>query len=251
MSYDLTRWWWKANDGIRETTWPGVYNRSRLIGRDDYFELPDWDCYSLSGKAVTFDMPDEPWNHLEIAGGAWGNMSLLAHDMEKGTDSEKTLFERPRGQEITYHQLDKPITGQKIRFTNVEQEQPIGELSAYYVHPGVEPTGVATLRYRLTSKITPDDNPSTKPLVELYRRPLSRRRAHDHDGHARRRARYPRKGDAIRPAHRAHHHSRRLPFADGRCRPWHFLRLGKHGRRPRRHCHRSASAQACSPMPTA
>ena len=87
-AYDLKRWWWKATDGIRETTWPGVYNRSRLIGRDDYFELPDWDCYSLSGKSVTFDMPDEPWNHLEIAGGAWGNMSLLAHDMEKGTDSD-------------------------------------------------------------------------------------------------------------------------------------------------------------------
>ena len=165
--YDLARWWWKATDGIRETTWPGVFNRSRLIGRDDFYELPDWDCYSLSGKAVTFDMPDEPWNHLEIAGGAWGNMSLLAHDMEKGTDSDTTLFERARGQEVTYHQFDKPITGQKLRFTNVEQEQPIGELSAYYVHPGMESTGVATLRYRLSSRVTPDDNPSTKPLVNF------------------------------------------------------------------------------------
>ncbi len=165
--YDLARWWWKATDGIRETTWPGVFNRSRLIGRDDFYELPDWDCYSLSGKAVTFDMPDEPWNHLEIAGGAWGNMSLLAHDMEKGTDSDTTLFERARGQEITYHQFDKPITGQKLRFTNAEQEQPIGELSAYYVDPGMEPTGVATLRYRLSSRVTPDDNPSTKPLVSF------------------------------------------------------------------------------------
>ncbi len=165
-AFDLKRWWWKANDGIRETTWPGVYNRSRLTGRDDYFELPDWDCYSLSGKAVSFYMPHEPWNHLEIAGGAWGNMSLLSHDMEKGTDAERTLFERPKGQQITYHNFDQPIIGQKIRFTNVEQEQPIGELSAYYVHPGVEPTGIATLRYRLTSKITPDDNPSTRPVVD-------------------------------------------------------------------------------------
>jgi hypothetical protein len=165
--YDLARWWWKATDGIRETTWPGVFNRSRLIGRDDFYELPDWDCYSLSGKAITFNMPDEPWNHLEIAGGAWGNMSLLAHDMEKGTDSDTTLFERARGQEITYHQFDRPITGQKLRFANVEQEQPIGELSAYYVHPGAEPTGVATLRYRITSRVMPDDNPSTKPLVDF------------------------------------------------------------------------------------
>lgn len=166
--YDLARWWWKATDGIRETTWPGIYNRSRLIGRDDYFELPDWDCYSLSGKAVTFNMPNEPWNHLEIAGGAWGNMSLLEHSMEKGTDSDTTLFERPRGQEITYHSFGKVFPGgEKLRFTNVEQEQPIGELSAYYVHPGMEPTGVATLRYRITAKVTPDDNPSTKLLVDF------------------------------------------------------------------------------------
>jgi hypothetical protein len=164
--FDLDRWWWRATDGIRETTWPGVFNRSRLIGRDDYFELPDWDCYSLSGKTVTFDMPDEFWNHLEIAGGAFGTWTLLAHDKEKAADSESTLFVRPKGQEITYHQFDSPITGQKIRFGNVEQEQPIGELSAYYVHPGTEPTGVATLRYKLTSQINPADNPSTKPLVE-------------------------------------------------------------------------------------
>jgi hypothetical protein len=71
-AYDLKRWWWKANDGIRETTWPGVYNRSRLPGRNDYFQLPDWDCYSLSGKSISFTMPPEPWNHVEISGAAWG-----------------------------------------------------------------------------------------------------------------------------------------------------------------------------------
>jgi len=163
--FDLDRWWWRATDGIRETTWPGVFNRSRIIGRDDYFELPDWDCYSLSGKTITFNMPDEPWNHLEIAGGAFGTWTLLAHDNEKATDSETTLFVRPKGQEITYHNFDAPITGQTIRFVNVEQEQPIGELSAYYVHPGAEPTGVTTLRYKITDKINPADNPSTKPLV--------------------------------------------------------------------------------------
>lgn len=36
-AYDLKRWWWKGTDGIRETTWPGVYNRSRLPNRYDYF----------------------------------------------------------------------------------------------------------------------------------------------------------------------------------------------------------------------
>ncbi len=165
--YDLKRWWWKATDGIRETTWPGVYNRSRLVGRNDYFQLPDWDCYSLSGKAVTFNMPDEPWNHLEISGGAWGEMALLKHDAARGTDAETRLFDRPKGQETTFHQFDEPVTGEKLRFTNVEQETPIGELSAYYVHPGAEPKGVAQLRYKLTSRIAPEGNPSLKPLVDF------------------------------------------------------------------------------------
>jgi hypothetical protein len=32
-AFDIGRWWCRATDGIRETTWPGVYNRSRLTGR--------------------------------------------------------------------------------------------------------------------------------------------------------------------------------------------------------------------------
>jgi hypothetical protein len=176
-AYDLKRWWWKGTDGIRETTWPGVYNRSRLVGRFDYFQLPDWDCYSLSGKSVTFYMPNEPWNHLEIQGGAWGDVSLLTAgagqpgavaDPDQHDTSPmlaKTLFERPRGQERTTHQFDQPITGEKIRFTNVEQEWPIGEFAAYYVHAGSEPAGVAVLRYNLSSRGV-QDNPSSAPLVD-------------------------------------------------------------------------------------
>lgn len=147
-AFDLKRWWWKGTDGIRETTWPGVYNRSRLPGRNDYFQLPDWDCYSLSGKSVTFFMPDEPWNHLEISGAAWGTMSLVA----SGEDADrKTLFQRPKGQEKTFHRLAEPLHGQKIEFTNVEQETPIGELSAYNVDAGKEPTGICTVSYSLSS----------------------------------------------------------------------------------------------------
>ena len=144
-AYDLKRWWWKACDGIRETTWPGVYNRSRLPGRNDYFQLPDWDCYVQSGKSITFIMPDEPWNHLEIFGSAWGTMSLLV-----GTN-ETVLFKRPEGQEKTYHRLPTPIRGQKIRFTNVLQEEPIGELVAYNVTAGSEPVGSGERVYRLAS----------------------------------------------------------------------------------------------------
>ena len=158
-AFDLKRWWWKGTDGIRETTWPGVYNRSRLPGRDDYFELPDWDCYSLSGKAVTFTMPDEPWNHLEISGAAWGRVSL-----EGG--GGKVLFRRPQGQEKTFHRLKAPLRGRKITFENVEQEQPIGELSAYNVAAGAAPRGASGLEYTLAANAAADDD-SLAPVIKF------------------------------------------------------------------------------------
>jgi len=149
-AYDLKRWWWKANDGIRETTWPGVYNRSRLPGRNDYFQLPDWDCYSLSGKSITFTMPEEPWNQLEISGAAWGRVSLMEGKAPGGSQG-RLLFERPSGQEKTVHHLAAPLVGKKVLFENVEQEQPIGEFAAYYVREGSEPTGTKKLEYQLAS----------------------------------------------------------------------------------------------------
>jgi hypothetical protein len=176
-AFDIGRWWWRATDGIRETTWPGVYNRSRLPGRFDYFQLPDWDCYAISGKAITFVMPDEPWNHLELNGGAFGNMTLLTPDVSADqvrranldgvTLPGKTLFERPSGQETTFHDISTPVTGGKLRFTNVEQETPIGEFSAYYVHEGAPPAGIAQLKYKLSASSLPNDNPSLDDLVKF------------------------------------------------------------------------------------
>ena len=153
--YDLKRWWWKGTDGIRETTWPGVFNRSKLPGRNDYFQLPDWDCYSQSGKSVTFFLPDENWNHIEISGGAWGNISLI---MEEKGAPEQILFSRPKGQEKTSTRL--PITrhGQKLRFTNVQQEMPLGEFSVYQVDMGTPPAGICSLSYSVTSKINYQSN---------------------------------------------------------------------------------------------
>jgi hypothetical protein len=151
--YDLKRWYWRGTDGIRETTWPGVFNRSRLPGRNDYFQLPDWDCYSLSGTSVTFVMPDEPWNQVEVSGPAFGAFSTGA-----------PIFERAKGQERTCHRLDSPARGGRLVFTNAEQETPIGELGAYYVTPGREPEGVGRLTYRLTSGVEPN-LPSVQPIV--------------------------------------------------------------------------------------
>lgn len=164
-AYDHGRWWWKATDGIRETTWPAMYNRSRLPGRNDYFQLPDWDCYVDSGKWITFDMPDEPWNTLEISGSAWGSISLLDGADANDAPARELLFERPQGQERTFHRLSHSITGHKVRFANVEQEQPIGEFDAFNVVPGTEPAGSAKLSYRLAS-VRPS-GPSLQPLADF------------------------------------------------------------------------------------
>jgi len=160
-AYDLKRWYWKACDGIRETTWPGVYNRSRLPGRNDYFQLPDWDCYSLSGKSITFTMPDEPWNHIEISGAAYGHLTLLA-DPKLNPSHDTVLFERPEGQERTIHTLEGIHQGGKVRFDNEMQEQPIGEFCAYYITESKEPEGTLKLSYTLT-----EANTHTEPLNEL------------------------------------------------------------------------------------
>jgi hypothetical protein len=69
---DLKEWMWKGVDGIAETTWPGVYNRSRLPGRDDYFELPDWNVYVEGGKAYRLTVPSgTAFNRVEIRCGLW------------------------------------------------------------------------------------------------------------------------------------------------------------------------------------
>jgi hypothetical protein len=165
-AYDLKRWMWKGTDGIRETTWPGVYNRSRLPGRNDYFQLPDWDCYSLSGTSVTFTMPEESWNQIEISGSAFGTARVAA-GQGAGTDQTgPALFERPKGQERTFHRLARPIRGGRLTFTNVEQETPIGELSAYDIGEGAEPDGIGKLTYRLTALSAPDQ-PSVKTALEF------------------------------------------------------------------------------------
>ncbi|HTV22347.1 MAG TPA: LamG domain-containing protein, partial [Polyangiaceae bacterium] len=143
---DHGRWWWKATDGIAETTWPGVYNRSRLPGRNDYFQLPDWDCYSVSGQSVSFTLPDEPLNQIEIAGSAWGTMWLDGENAGQGS----LLFERAEGEQRTVHRLGSPLRSpQKLRFENVEREEPIGELSAYQVTAGGPPAGDTLLAYTL------------------------------------------------------------------------------------------------------
>lgn len=90
---DLKEWMWKGVDGIAETTWPGVYNRSRLPGRDDYFELPDWNVYVEGGKTYELTLPDNvAFNRVEIHGAAYG-----ALDWSQDGTSWRKLAARPKG----------------------------------------------------------------------------------------------------------------------------------------------------------
>jgi hypothetical protein len=158
-AHDLKRWFWKACDGIRETTWPGVYNRSRLPGRNDYFQLPDWDCYVDSGTVLSLTPPDEDWNQVEIAGAAFGRL-------ETNSASPRLLQERPAGHEKTAVRLTSLQRGESIRFVNTEKETPIEEIELLKVLPGSAPAGSASLSYTL-SAAAGDTDPSLPPLRQF------------------------------------------------------------------------------------
>lgn len=143
---DHKKWFWKGTDGIPETTWPGVYNRSPLPGRHDYFVLPDWNTYVQSGKRLDLTVPDgEKINRIEIRGAAYGTMSGTAG----------TLFTRPKGVVRTVNDFPTQ-TGGKLHFTNVTQRTPIQELWGYYVSHAPEPAGTVKLRYVVDSGAKPD-----------------------------------------------------------------------------------------------
>lgn len=145
-SYDLKRWWYKGNDGIRETTWPGVYNRSRIEGRNDYFQLPDWDCYSSSGIQIRYNMPDELWNYVEMSGGAFGKLGI-SENLDGSADN--TFDTKAQGTQHSFHKLAEPVQGKTLVFTNEVQETPIQELDTYYIHAGEAPAGITRLSYML------------------------------------------------------------------------------------------------------
>lgn len=147
---DLKQWMWKGSDGIPETTWPGVYNRSRLAGRDDYFQLPDWNTYVEGGKALDLAMPDEPFNRVEIRGAAHGQASWGAD-----AGQQAKLFERPQGIVRSVDQFESHHGGH-LRFANVAQETPIQEIWAYHVTDAAEPVGTVRQTYIVDSGILPD-----------------------------------------------------------------------------------------------
>jgi hypothetical protein len=145
---DQKEWMWKGVDGIPETTWPGVYNRSRLPGRDDHFVLPDWNVYVEGGKNYDLEVPAaERFNRLEIRGAAWGVLSYAADGA-----AFRDLAKRPQGPVRTVMALE-PHNGGRLRFANAAQETPIQEIWAYDVEPGAEPQGRPVLSYTVRSGV--------------------------------------------------------------------------------------------------
>ncbi len=154
-AFDYKQWWWKGNDGIRETVWPSLYNRSNLPGHNDYMIQPDWNCYSVSGTSITFTMNEEPWNHIEIAGAAYGKAATRYGELGSRNERESFLFTRPADQERTANRLPETYRGGNITFTNDVREMAIGEFMVYNVAPGREPKGITTLSYRLNGTAAP------------------------------------------------------------------------------------------------
>ena len=145
---DLKQWMWKGVDGIDETTWPGVYNRSRLPGRNDYFTLPDWNTYVEGGQHYVLSVPaGERFDRVELRGAAYGTLDYAAD----GTHFE-TLATRAAGSVRSVHEF-APRSGGVLRFDNTAQETPIQELWAYDIGPGREPTGTLTLTYAVQSAL--------------------------------------------------------------------------------------------------
>jgi hypothetical protein len=149
---DIKEWMWKATDGIPETTWPGVYNRSRLPGRDDYFQLPDWNVYVDGGKALRLSLPDEPINRLEIQGPAYGDLTWTP----AAGGAPVKVSTRAKDQGRTFTPLAQPLKGGTLTFTNVAQETPIQEIWAYDIGAGEEPKGAFKMTYTVRVDAAPD-----------------------------------------------------------------------------------------------
>ena len=157
---DIKEWMWRANDGISETTWPGVYNRSRLPGRNDYFQLPDWNVYVDGGKALTLTLPDEPINRLEIQGPAYGDLTWTPPGAPPGAgktgDKGAKVGARVKDQQRTVTSLAQPLKGGVLTFANQAQETPIQEIWAYNVTAGAEPKDAFKMSYTVRADVAPD-----------------------------------------------------------------------------------------------
>src|SRR5690606_1309683 len=125
------------------------------------FTLPDWNVYSMGGKAGTWFLPDEPWNQVEIQGAAFGRLSALAdgrvpEGSAQVTDEGDLLARRRQGVERTTTRLSADRTGGAVRFVNEAQETPIEEIGVYRVSPGRAPAGIGRFDFVVRGAAEPD-----------------------------------------------------------------------------------------------
>jgi hypothetical protein len=161
-AWDIKERMMGAADGIAETTWPGVYNRSKLPGRHDYFELPDWNVYTEGGKAITFDLPNEAWNTIDVTGAAHGKFVYLS---PKG--GEHIVGNRASGIVRNDYVLASGAMGGKVRFDNAVQEVPLQEVGFFNIVAGSEPANEAKLSYTVRASASPAAYPSTGDLLHF------------------------------------------------------------------------------------
>ncbi|HEX2583596.1 MAG TPA: LamG-like jellyroll fold domain-containing protein, partial [Steroidobacteraceae bacterium] len=165
-AYDIKEEMRKGIDGIAETTWPGVYNRSTLPGRDDYFELPDWNVYVRGGKQYDLLVPsNQKFNRVEIRGAAFGTLNYATSEDSAAQSKLEKLDTRQQGIVRSVSNFAEH-NGGMLRFINTVQETPIQELWAYDVHAGAEPKGTFKLSYRIKADAAPEF-PCIKSLVDF------------------------------------------------------------------------------------
>src|SRR3546814_12418562 len=100
------------------TTWPGVYNRSRLPGRNGYFTLPDWNVYVEGGKQYDLTLPEGArFNRVELRGAAFGDLRWTGPD-----GKTRTLDKRPKGVVRSVTDTDTLTGGTRSEERRVGQE---------------------------------------------------------------------------------------------------------------------------------
>ena len=182
------------------------------------------------------------WNSPAAHLATW---TLLAHDKEKATDSENHSLrsaQRPGNHfsrfRFAHHRPENPLRQRRAGDSPSANFPPTTSIPALsHRH--------RQLRYKLTDKINPADNPSTTPLVDYIHDRFPSDERIDHGGHARRRCPARARKDPVASAACPSCTSSFPPIsvAVRRRQPRLLLHLGQYRRRPGRHRHRPARAE--------
>src|SRR3569833_31888 len=121
--------------------------------------MPDRKDYVEGGKSITFTLQQEPRNHLEFQGAAYGRLTYLP-----ASGPERKLAERSKWQERTYNSF-AALEGGRLCFDNIDQEIPIQELAAYNITTGAEPHDEQSFSYTIRTAADPAEYPTIDELT--------------------------------------------------------------------------------------